>query len=571
MSDYAVPKELEDEILAEFRRGGEAPGKADVEETVDADTESAILAEWRGRQEKSAPEPTDEREARLAQRREAAGAGQTLQLGIPWTQHRLDTGLPLPQGATEFLAGMGRRTNEIVTLGMDGGDETANELLDDSGYATAGGVAADVLALGAGGTAAGGSRLAGAVNAVANPRTLAQAVVGGGAYGAATSEDRLSGAVGGAVGGGVGQGVVSAGAKVAKPAISAAARKLVKDGVPLTPGQMLGGRWQALEDKAMSAPLLGESIGAARGRGLQQYNRKIVNDALADIGQSVDERIAPGRDAIQAAQSKVSEGYSSVLEEMDVTLDDLFNDTVEELSKEVAARLPKSQRKAFELEVDEIRRAVSASDGVLTGAEFKKADSSLRQVYKRLLKSEDNKKARLGAKLKELHEGLLGLGRRQHPEKAEELARLDRAYAKLSVIEDAAGYDGAARNDGLVTPAMVWRATKKNTGRKALAGGKGFNQRETEAARDIMGQKVPDSGTAGRLLPWALGSGAVAVEPTIAAGLIGSAAAYSSPAQQVIRTLMLARPNGAGTLREILETAAPKTGRLGTSLGVNQS
>jgi len=565
---------LSEEEKAEARRlyqqkrapsaGGQTAGGLTDEEREEA--RQLLQAKQFSEAEEQATAPT---EPGLEERRRMVGEGQTLQVGVPFTDKRLDTGVPLPQGATEFLAGMGRRAQEIVSLGTNMGDKTANELLDDSGYATAGGVGADILAMSVAGAAAAGTRAAGAVNAVTNPSNLAKAVGGGAAYGAATTDDRLSGAVAGGIGGGIGQGVTAGLAKAVRPAIRPEARKLVEDGVDLTPGQLMGGRAQVLEDKAMSAPLMGESIAGARERSLASYNRKVVNDALAEIGEKVDARIPVGRDSIQAAQDKVSSRYSQTLEDMDVTLDDLFNDTVEEIGKEVTARFPKGQRKAFEFEVEEILRAVQANDGVLPGPEFKRVDSSLRQVYKKMLRSDDSKKVRLGEKLRELHDSLLALGKRQHPERAGELANLDRAYAKLSVVENAAGYDGAASNDGVFTPSMLWRAAKKQTGRKALAGGRGYGQRETEAARDILGQKVPDSGTAGRLLPWAIGAGATYADPTVALGLGAGAAAYTSPAQRAIRAMLMNRPQGAQATRGALEQVAPYLGRAGTAAGIN--
>jgi hypothetical protein len=65
----------------------------------------------------------------------------------------LDTGIGLPGGMTEFLAGMGRRMVDIGTLGNREAAPEAERALDESGAALAGGISADLLALLGGGAA----------------------------------------------------------------------------------------------------------------------------------------------------------------------------------------------------------------------------------------------------------------------------------------------------------------------------------------------------------------------------------------------------------------------------------
>ncbi len=149
-------------------------------------------------------------------RRKALASGATLKFGP------FDTGIPLPQGAVETLAGAGQRLMDIGTLGLRDAEATreADAVLDTSPYATAGKVGADILSLlAAGGGASAIARTAGASGvrgaqalqlldkagrSLIAPKTVTQAAAGGMGYGAATTggglDERLQAGFGGAVG-----------------------------------------------------------------------------------------------------------------------------------------------------------------------------------------------------------------------------------------------------------------------------------------------------------------------------------------------------------------------------------
>jgi len=109
--------------------------------------------------------------------------------GINLRPFGVDTGVELPRGGAEFLAGMGERMQQIGTLGTADQDKETKRRLGQSGYATAGAIGADLAALAPLGAAGVAGR------AITAPRTLAQAIGGGAAYGAATSPDRVTGEV----------------------------------------------------------------------------------------------------------------------------------------------------------------------------------------------------------------------------------------------------------------------------------------------------------------------------------------------------------------------------------------
>lgn len=502
--------------------------------------------------------------------RRAAGAGGFLRLP------GMDTGIKMSPKVSEFMAGMGRRFAEIGTLGTHEVDPEAAAPLDDSGYATAGGVVADIGAIAAGGTAlkgaqglgAAGRGVAAAGRALSAPKTLAQATIGGGAYGAATSHDRAAGAIGGAVGGAVGHGIVKTVAGLAAPPVTDAAKKLSARGVKLTPGEMFGGMVQSVEDKATSIPFVGDFIRSAKTRSLTDFNRSVINESLAKVGAKLDDSIPIGREAIAAADDLISKQYDAILPGMDVTLDIPF---VRDMAKLQAmmAQLPKKERRYFDNVVQgEIARKFGNPNGMVLGKTFKETDSFLRQEYKGLLKSQDHYQQKLGQAVREAHKALIEMGKRQHPDKAAALQAADLAYAMMGRVKDAASSLGA--KDGVFTPAQLVNAVKKASGKNRFAKGQGFGQEFAEAAKEALPSSVPDSGTTGRALlsAGALG-GAAALGPGKLATLAGVAGLYSRPVVDGLQYLALKRPDVAVKAGKALKSLAPYAGVLGIAAGTN--
>ena len=106
--------------------------------------------------------------------------------GLEFRPFGIDTGITMPQGLSEGLAGMGRRMTEIGTLGNNQVQPEADRLLDDSGYAMAGGIGTDIGAMALGGGLLRGASAVQKVgkalqwvgNALSAPKSVAQAVTG---------------------------------------------------------------------------------------------------------------------------------------------------------------------------------------------------------------------------------------------------------------------------------------------------------------------------------------------------------------------------------------------------------
>ena len=506
-----------------------------------------------------APKTTDERRADIA--------GGTLSIGP------LDTSIETPQAVDEFLAGAGRRLAQIGTLGTHETPPEAEALLNDSGYATAGGMVADI---GASGGVAGTLTRAPALAAAAASRPLASAALGSGLYSAATSDDRIADGLGGMIGGGLGYGVGKAITRGLSPKVRPEAQDLIDKGVLLTPGQIAGGKAQTFEEAVGSIPLVGAN--QARRGAMEGWNRVMVDDALAPIGKQLDDGVKAGREAISEAQTKIGNEFDEILENMPVKADAEFATRIGPIwaKSDLGGMFPERESNYFRKYLEEkVFTPLQREDG-LTGREYRQVMTGLREQYQSLMKSSNQYQRNMGLLFRDAHDALEEVAARQNSAMAPRLRDAKVAYSKLSRIEDAS--NAAPGQEGIFTPAQLLRSQKKQAGRKQFAGGTAFGQKEAEAAQSVLGATVPDSGTATRSMATALASGGLAggglasgaVSPSALIPWAALAGAYTKPGQAVSRSLMANRPLMMREAGDALDDRLPSIlGMLGLSIGTN--
>lgn len=503
--------------------------------------------------------------------------------GLELRPFGIDTGVTMPQSLSEGLAGMGRRMTEIGTLGNNQVQPQADRLLDDSGYAMAGGIGTDIGAMALGGGLLRGASavpkvgkaLQWAGNALSAPKNVAQAVTGAAGYGAATSPERADAALAGGVGGLLGYGIPKAMGAVVKPTLQKGAQALKESGATLTPGELLGGWVQRIEDGATSIPFAGDFIKNAKKMSIQSFNRSLVDDALKQVGGKLDEAIPTGREAIAFADNTLSTKYDDILSSMNVQADPQLAADIANL-RGMIKQLPSKERSYIARNFDEqYDKAFNNPTQTALGKTFKELVSSLRGKEATLKGSSDAYQKEAGQAISELRKSLMEAAKRQNPALGDDLAKTDRAYAMLSRIKEASAEAGA--QDGVFTPAMLLRKIKKQAGTNKFAKGEGFGQEYVEGAKGVLPATVPDSGTplramvGGGLLAGAGGASIAtpAALPALA-GLLGTAGLYTQPSQKIIQALLASRPAGAAGVRRAIDASAPYLGLLGAGVNLNQ-
>lgn len=355
---------------------------------------------------------------------------------------------------------------------------------------------------------------------IAVPTALGIDVAANAGVAAATNpEDRGSAAMMGAAGSlaGAGAGRVLGG--VMRESVSPQAQKLIDADMYLTPGQALSGPQagtiarllRGTEDKISSIPFVGDVISNAQQKSVRSFNVNRINDAIKAVGASVKQG---GLEGLAEADELVSRTYDDVLPfiRMDPTAaDTAVTDALTKASQQPLFDV--AHQNKFEQFIDRRIYPLITSGQPIDGATFKALDSELGELSRKYTASgignEPLGKA-FGMLRDEWRTQVSGLT----PTAKQVLENANKAYAKLLPLEQA----GAKSPAGFFTPKQLADSLRSmHMQPDELA----------QAARQVLPNTIPDSGTAGRaalanmLHPAGLGAGAAAT-----AGLAG----FTAPA-----------------------------------------
>lgn len=382
----------------------------------------------------------------------------------------------------------------------------------------------------------------------------------------------------GAVTGGVATPLVSAIGGAISPAIGAAQNKLLQAGVPLTPGQILGGAAARTEAKLTSIPFLGDMIKNGQQRAVQGFNKATYDQVLAPLGQKYSGPI--GNEGVAAVQKTISGAYDDALSKLTFHADPQFQNEMVQLGT-MAQSLPESQQGQF-MNIFKTQVIGKLSpQGTMDGQTLKGVQSELGRISRGLTGDPSYDNQQLGhavGQIKELVESALP---RSNPADAvQDLAKANAAYANFVRLRGAAGSQGAMNNEGVFTASQLNNAVRgadKSAGKGATATGNALMQDFSSAGQSVLGAKYPDSGTPGRSLlalmgPAALGSAfAPGYAGPMAAALGVGALPYTAMGQKVAQALLTARPGFAGPLGAAIgrgsALAAPTANALTQSIG----
>jgi len=375
----------------------------------------------------------------------------------------------------------------------------------------------------------------------------------GGATGFGTAEgglaDRLEGtAIGAGVGaltGAAGQRVVDRFARGAVGADTTAARQLSREGVQLTPGQMLqetpliGGFLRGTEDRLAGMPLVGDAIQGARTRGLETANIAGAQRGLTPIGETIPPKIAPGYEAVEFVQDRLGQAYADVLSRVSPTIDEPLDTGIAEILADAPASMGEARaRQLAEILSSRVMRNVDPETRRISGEEFKRIETVLGQQQRELARSVDSDQRALGLALGDIRSEFREALARQYPAEAPRLQQINTGYANLVRIEDATGTAGAMQRGGVFTPAQLANAVRRNTGSRSQRGaGTGLMRDLATNMGEVLPSTVPDSGTAGRAGLAALLAGGYYLKPEIAIPVIAGVAPYTKIGQGLINTI----------------------------------
>lgn len=346
-----------------------------------------------------------------------------------------------------------------------------------------------------------------------------------------------------------------------------------------TIGQILGApKFESMFDHF---PIIGDAIKKGQAGAIDDMNTAFANKILAPIGQTVDAGVKVGRDMWNNVYNKISNAYDSVLPKLTFTADNQMQNELAALQQQVKADL------VDPVLVDKFNNAVQGSilnklnaNNQMTGEMFRVSDSSLGKRFADMANGsvpDDKALVPFLAKAQDiLRQTMARTNQQTNPQAAAQYQGAVDAFRQWKTIERAAGNSNLSTSDlGALTPKQLAAGLLRQSGAADVATGSAENQPFVDAAVKVLGDKYPDSGTAGRLSPELFGSaavlgheaGALPMGAILGYGGAGLAAhgIYSDAGRKAIAMMLTQRPDFLKLLGKGLTVAAPSTGLLGAS------
>ena len=318
----------------------------------------------------------------------------------------------------------------------------------------------------------------------------------GGLYGAGAAEessDMFGDAAKNAAIGGISGGLFSGIGSAIAPKLQKGAKELTKKGIPITPGQAFGGATDTIEQRAGSFM---PGINRSRTKAIKKWNTSIIDDVLSPLGikagNVADDEVT---ELVLKGQKILSKSYDDVLPMISMKADDtLADDLTRVIEKQVLGK--DAQRKAL-TEMKKIKGYMAGNK--VSGQSIKKIQEHLGKRIQSYAGTTNSDDKAVGEILKDTLDVFMDTVERQNPKYAGKLKEINRAYAKFVRIEGAAAKLNGAE---AFTPKQFGQAVRqadRSTRKRAIAAGNGLMQDIGESGQ-ILGAKVPDSGTAGNLI-----------------------------------------------------------------------
>jgi hypothetical protein len=397
---------------------------------------------------------------------------------------------------------------------------------------------------------------------------IAQPVTDGGAN--FFTDKAKQGAIGAAVGG-IATPLMSGLASIVRPNTSPNAQALMKEGITLTPGQILGGGVQRAEDAATSIPVLGDFIRDAKNRTLLDLQRATYARALEPIGKAdLAQTLPAGPEGVLGVKNALSDAYESLLPKLRFDVQTIAPQLAQ-LRQMASSGLPQQEADQFGKILD--KNLGQLSNGVADGQTFKTITSNLATEAKNFQGSTDGYQRQLGNALAQAQLVFQSGLKASNPQFANDLARIDTGWANYARIRMAAQSAGDKSHG--YTPAQLSAAVRgsdQSVGNGATATGRALMQDLSDPARAVLPSTVSDSGTPLRHAVQALVGGlvghqmlpeALSALMVPAAGTVGGLALpYTQVGQKVMQKILAERPEYAGAIADLLRR---RGGLLGAS------
>ena len=361
---------------------------------------------------------------------------------------------------------------------------------------------------------------------------------------------RLATYMGTQIGGGMefiaSSGELSGAGAVLAPKVSQATQKLMKNN-DLTYGQMSGkGMLNTLEQKMGSVV---NNVKTARNKATAGWNREIASEVLRPLGKALPDSIRDNNSASRYITQAVNEAYNEAFEGMSLKFNKKLSAQLDDvLSQSGLTGVAKKKLKS------ELSKIKSLARKKPTGRFVKDADTTIKNRIAAFRKSTNLNESPLEEPLRKARDIFKNEVIEQNPVQGAKWIATDKAYGQVASFQKAVGSGNKA---GQFSPNQMKNAATEGIGsaskRISKANQSGHLQRLSGEAEDILGDYVPDSGTAGNYLLNAGVAGYIDTNALIA--YVGAELAYSPMILKLANEYIRKSGSRAG-LREYLQKYA---------------
>lgn len=347
-------------------------------------------------------------------------------------------------------------------------------------------------------------------------------------------------------------------ARVIRPKVPEGVQALRAAGVYPTPGQVKGGIFKSAEERLSSVPLIGDAIKAGQMGAVEELNVAAWNRALAPLGQRLPKNVT-GQRAVAFVDDTIDDAYRSVIDKIGAKpidsklMQDLYG------LRDLLGNASQDAKASFG---NFIKTQVSGklSNGrYLTGEKIKGLEEQLGRYARDMTRSNSAAERQLGQAYREAQASLREWLARVSPEQAGKLRAVNTAYANFLRPLRASGYLGV--QDETFTAAQLHnavRALDPSKHKKAFARGDALMQDLSQPAKDVLTNRVPNSGTTDRaLLAYLLTNPVKGI--TAGATALPVSAMYTPLGRRTMAALG-SRPEFAEPLAEVVRRSVPLVG-----------
>jgi hypothetical protein len=365
---------------------------------------------------------------------------------------------------------------------------------------------------------------------------------------------------------------------------SDAARRMMDQGVQPTIGQaadqgtFVGRNIRNIEERAQSIPVIGDLISRGRNRAVEEGMRgstRFSDEALANYRNVPGVNQLPPKAVGNELLKVINENASAVYDDALARAGNVpVRGDLPAINGVNISQLAVAEAGSRGVDDAAIQRFIETTikpkiaNGVIDGQSWKNVDSQLGKLAAQFRASADGDKRLLGETYQQLQIFWREwLEKNVGPDISGQIAAANTAWAKMLPLEKAAAMSGARKKAGTFSGEQLQSAVAA-LDRSRFDRASRYNPndvaRYANDAAEVLGNTVPDSGTAGRLM---LGAGTAGValpfgalpELAVASGITGGL--YSRPAQR----FMLGGYNYQKALEEALRRQARLAGSVGAA------